>query len=225
MAWYWGLLRAERGKGSKSSSSVWGGCFSGKMRFLKDMVRKASAPSHESDTALQRRQTSTHCLCHESDTALQCRQTSIHCLCQASDTVLQLWHTSTHCLCGAKSAIERFSYDMVRSAFAPSQESDTALQRRQTSTHCRCQESDTALQRRQTSTHCRCQESDTALQRRRTSSMSVGVKAPKHCEIVTTRDEYAFAPNQESDTAPQRRQTPTHCPCGVKPLRHSEIVA
>ncbi|KAA6424102.1 MAG: hypothetical protein FRX49_06061 [Trebouxia sp. A1-2] len=46
MAW------ADRGRGSRSSSSVWGGCLSGRIRFLKDTVRKASAPSQESATAL-----------------------------------------------------------------------------------------------------------------------------------------------------------------------------
>ena len=31
---------------------MWGGCLSGRIRFLKDTVRKASAPSQESATAL-----------------------------------------------------------------------------------------------------------------------------------------------------------------------------
>ena len=53
MASYWGLFRAVTGRGSRSSSSVWGGCFSGRIKDLKEMVRKASAPSQESEMALQ----------------------------------------------------------------------------------------------------------------------------------------------------------------------------
>ncbi len=53
---YWasnsGQSRADRGSGSRSSSSVWGGCFSGRIRLLKDMGKVASAWSQVSETAL-----------------------------------------------------------------------------------------------------------------------------------------------------------------------------
>ena len=51
-----GQPRADTGRGSRSSKSVWGGCTSGKMRPLKLIGSKASAPSHVSDTALRYKQ-------------------------------------------------------------------------------------------------------------------------------------------------------------------------
>ena len=50
---YSGQSRAERGRGSRSSSSVCGGCLSGRISPLKDIGSVASACSHVSDTALQ----------------------------------------------------------------------------------------------------------------------------------------------------------------------------
>ena len=48
-----GQPRADLGRGSKSSSSVWGGWRSGSTRPLKLMACVDSAPSQSSDTALQ----------------------------------------------------------------------------------------------------------------------------------------------------------------------------
>ena len=50
---YSGQSRADRGSGSRSSSSVWGGWRSGRMRPLKDMGSVVSACSQVSDTALR----------------------------------------------------------------------------------------------------------------------------------------------------------------------------
>ena len=52
MAWYAALSSAERGRGSKSSKSVWGAPCPGSCRPLKDSASNASELCQLSDTAL-----------------------------------------------------------------------------------------------------------------------------------------------------------------------------
>ena len=49
-----GQSSADSGSGSRSSSSVCGGCRSGRIRPLKEIASSASAPSQSSEMALRR---------------------------------------------------------------------------------------------------------------------------------------------------------------------------